>query len=206
MPFRNGNPDEVFLYFPEWEKTLRLLYVGRLGKEKGLDFLFKALRILKDKHINAGLLIVGDGPYRGAVLDLVQQYDLQDMVWFAGRVPRENVCNYYAASDLFVFSSLTETQGLVIAEALAAGCPVVAVDAPGVNEAFTNGIGGALVPPEPMIFARATADLLHNPMERNRQSKMARAQANRFSWDLLGTELEQLYEKTSSWVKQRLVV
>lgn len=193
--YQKGDKEDVFRKFPEWKKKFRLLYVGRLGKEKGLDFLLKALRILKDKDVNAGLLIVGDGPYRGAVLDLVQQYNLQDYVWFAGRVMRERVCNYYAASELFVFSSVTETQGLVVAEALAAGCPVVAVDAPGVNEAFSNGNGGALTPPEPALFAEEVASLLNNQEERLRQGNLARMQANRFSWDILGKELEVIYEE-----------
>ena len=104
-----------------------LLYVGRLAHEKNLFVLFEAVALAFRQDPSLRLWLVGDGPFRQACMEKVRELNMGDRVRFVGFVPREEVDRYYAASDLFVFSSITETQGLVVQEAMVHGLPAIAV-------------------------------------------------------------------------------
>jgi glycosyltransferase involved in cell wall biosynthesis len=121
-----------------------LLYVGRLAREKNLGLLVKAFERLAVKHDDLYLLIVGGGPYEAGCRDLVGESACCNRVVFAGYIPRNQVAKYYSAGDLFTFPSTTETQGLVICEAMGAGLPCVAVDAGGSPEMVIEGEDGLL--------------------------------------------------------------
>jgi len=144
--FRNGKCDKL-------QKELNLsykpfLYVGRVAYEKSIDFIIKAFSALNDKLKTEGqlreksaealphLVIIGDGPARASLERLVNSKNLSLLVHFLGWRKREELKDYYASSLAFVFASETETQGLVVAEAEAAGLPVIAVKASGVDEAL----------------------------------------------------------------------
>lgn len=104
------------------------LAVGRLALEKNLDILVEALARVRSPQVR--LAFVGDGPEREALEALVLERALTDRVRFLGTLPRESLPDFYASADAFLFPSLTETQGLVQVEALAAGLPVLAADSP----------------------------------------------------------------------------
>lgn len=117
--------------------------VARLAKEKNLDFLLRALAIRKEKHAaDFRLAIVGDGPYRGKLCSLAEELGIREDIAFVGAVPNEKIKNYCRAADLFLFSSLSETQGIVLLEAMAAGTPVLALRASGVRDVVVNGRNG----------------------------------------------------------------
>ncbi|HEX3456817.1 MAG TPA: glycosyltransferase, partial [Candidatus Baltobacteraceae bacterium] len=105
-----------------------LLAVGRLAKEKNLELVLQALAIANDASLK--LAIAGDGPHRQALEEIVRAAGLGGSTRFLGVVGRDALPDLYASSDAFVMPSTTETQGLVLAEALAAGVLVVAADAP----------------------------------------------------------------------------
>jgi len=138
-----------------------LLYVGRIAGEKGLDFLLHVFARIVAERPHARLLLVGDGPGEGELQKLARELSIGDQVVFCGAVPHSEVPHYAAAADLFVFSSVTETQGLVLIEAMAAGTPIVAVEAPGSKDVLDEG-GGLLVPLGEEAFADAVIDLLRD--------------------------------------------
>lgn len=104
-----------------------LIYVGRLGKEKNIDFLIKAFSEVDQKEKSV-MFIVGDGPERKNLEHLASELGLAEKIIFTGFVPTKEVQHYYAGADIFLFASKTETQGLVVAEAMAAKLPVVVVE------------------------------------------------------------------------------
>ncbi|NLZ93235.1 MAG: glycosyltransferase family 4 protein [Firmicutes bacterium] len=130
------------LKIPEHKKIL--LHLGRLGKEKNVVFLLQAYKIIRQSQPNTVLVIVGDGPEREALQSQAQEMGLAPHIIFTGSMPRELVINCYAGADLFVFASTTETQGLVLGEAKAAGLPCVAVKALGASEMVKDGVDGFL--------------------------------------------------------------
>jgi glycosyltransferase involved in cell wall biosynthesis len=136
-----------------------LLYVGRLAREKNLGFLLRAFARIVATRSQARLLMVGDGPEGDGVRDTARDLGLGDKVVFTGAIPHGEVPDYAAAANVFVFSSLTETQGLVLIEAMAAGTPVVAVEAPSSVDVLAEG-GGVLVPAREEAFANAVLALL----------------------------------------------
>ncbi|AQT70139.1 GDP-mannose-dependent alpha-mannosyltransferase [Anaerohalosphaera lusitana] len=120
-------------------------HVGRLAEEKNLKFLCQSAKKFLQAKPDAKLLIVGDGPSRKNLESLFDGTDVADRAVFAGMKSDQDLIDSYHAADVFAFSSLTETQGMVLAEAMAAGCPVVALKAPGVNDVLEHGSNGYLL-------------------------------------------------------------
>lgn len=134
--------------------------VARLAKEKNIDFLLRALAMRKERQISESnrisgetaeslvgqsdfrLVVVGDGPCRNELEKLAKKLNLEEEIVFAGKVPNEQVKNYCKAADLFLFASESETQGIVILEAMAASTPVLAINATGVCDVVVNGRNG----------------------------------------------------------------
>lgn len=109
------------------KKDFILLFVGRIAKEKSIDFLIKNLKDLTKKIPRLKLVIVGDGPDVKELLELTNDMKLNNNVIFTGKVPWTDVPNYYQLCDVFVTASKSETQGLTVLEAMAASKPVVAI-------------------------------------------------------------------------------
>lgn len=141
-----------------------LLFVGRLGKEKNIEFLIESFSELCEKHSNLKLLLVGDGPYKPILEAQVERLGLKGKVIFAGYIPRHEVYRYYSSADMFVFSSITETQGLVILEAMFCGLPVVAVKASGVEDMIEDGQSGFLTEHTTQAFSSKVDQLLNDEL------------------------------------------
>lgn len=124
-----------------------LLYMGRVAREKSLDFLLEAFADATQRDPRLRLAVIGDGPERPALEAIAQGLGLTGKAHFLGYRPRGDLRHYLAAARAFVFASQTETQGLVSLEAQSAGVPVVAVRASGTNEAVAPDVGGLLVEP-----------------------------------------------------------
>jgi len=175
------------------EEAEVLLYVGRLAGEKNLDFLLRAFARIAEERPGARLLLVGDGPAKGKLRKLAQKLDIESDVTFTGAVPHEKVPDYAAAADLFVFASVTETQGLVLTEAMAAGTPVVAVEAPGSIDILTQG-GGVLVEPQEQAFSEAVLGLLSDEERLKAKGEEAFQIAQRYSVSAIAERLLAVYE------------
>ena len=121
-----------------------ILYLGRIGYEKSIDFLIKNHTAVVKKCKNAKLLIVGDGPDLDKFKELVRKLKLEDNVVFTGKVDWESTKYYYNMSDIFVTASSTETQGLTVVEALSSSLPVVALDDDSFRTVVIDGLSGYL--------------------------------------------------------------
>jgi 1,2-diacylglycerol 3-alpha-glucosyltransferase len=116
-------------------------HVGRLAAEKNLPFLTGALRKVLDADPSVTFVVVGDGPEKQAIEELLPA----ERIITTGCLHGTELAEAYAAMDIFVFASQSETQGMVLAEAMAAGVPVVALDGPGVREILRNDCNGILL-------------------------------------------------------------
>ncbi len=179
-------PDEFFL-----------LYAGRLGTEKNLHFLLRAFRVLLESWTSPQplrLVLAGGGPHLPIFQEYAQELGLTKHVIFTGFIPREELVDYYRAADLFVFASKTETQGLVLMEAMAAGLPAVAVRAMGVTDIVFHGETGMLVPEDETIFAQTVRELLQNPQLREHLRAGAKRKAHEMSIQHSVTKLIEIFE------------
>lgn len=157
--------------------------VSRLAKEKNLRYLASAVAGFLRQNPRACFLLVGEGPESDGLRSTFRQQGVAGQVIMAGMQTGDALCAAYRAMDIFAFSSRSETQGLVIAEAMAAGLPVVALSAPGVREVVHDGHNGFLLPARarPASFAAKMGELAADPILRRRQRRAARATAAKFS-------------------------
>jgi glycosyltransferase involved in cell wall biosynthesis len=130
------------------------LVVSRLGVEKNVELALDALARLPELR----LAIVGEGPHRQALEERAQRLGVAGRVRFTGALARERLPDVYASVDAFVFPSTTDTQGLVLAEALAAGLPVVAAQSEASRDVL--GEGGRIVAADPAALAPALAEAI----------------------------------------------
>jgi glycosyltransferase involved in cell wall biosynthesis len=164
-----------------------LLFVSRLAREKNVELLLDAARA---SSVPVRLVIAGDGPERTMLEQRAAEHGIADRIRFLGSVERERLPDLYASADAFVFPSVTETQGLVLVEALAAGALVIAADAPPVREVL--GGAGRLVAPEARAFASAFADVPIAPDAG--ETAKACAAAARYGIDRQAQRVAALYE------------
>ncbi|NWO56307.1 glycosyltransferase family 4 protein [Chromohalobacter salexigens] len=135
-------------------------HVGRLAMEKNLDFLAAALARFLARHPKARALIVGEGEARMAMHEHAAREGVADRFHYTGKLHDQALIDAYHAMDAFAFASHSETQGMVIAEAMAAGLPVVAINASGVREVLRDGVNGIMLPGDDIdAFANALETL-----------------------------------------------
>lgn len=163
-----------------------LLYVGRLSAEKEIDRIKPVLEAIP----NARLALVGDGPYRAEL----EKHFTGTSTYFVGYLTGANLAAAFASADAFIFPSRTETLGLVLLEAMAAGCPVIAANAGGIPDIVTDGLNGYLFDPADEQGAiTATQRLLANPQERDTLRANARREAERWGWAAATRQLQSFY-------------
>lgn len=166
-----------------------LLYVGRLSAEKEVDRIKPVLNAIP----NARLALVGDGPHRQAL----EKHFADTPTYFVGYLQGQELASAFASADAFVFPSRTETLGLVLLEAMAAGCPVVAARSGGIPDIVEDGVNGYLFDPADEQGAiTATQRLLANPDEREMLRRNARSEAERWSWAAATLQLREYYRST----------
>jgi glycosyltransferase involved in cell wall biosynthesis len=169
-----------------------LTYVGRIAPEKDIDTLMKIAKHLppyiKD-HIH--WLIVGDGPLRNELLKLAEPN-----MTFTGYLNGHDLAETYAASDVFVFPSPTETFGNVVLESMACGTPVVGANSGGVKNIITHGKNGLLCEPKNVEdFCQSIMTILMNDEKRSKMGIQARQYALNQNWDTIFDGLLQHYEE-----------
>jgi glycosyltransferase involved in cell wall biosynthesis len=174
-----------------------VLFVGRLVEHKGLEYLIRSAR-----SVDAKYLIVGEGELRRKFEEEVKNLGLSDKIIFTGKVSSTELPKYYAASNVFVLPSVArlEAFGLVIAEAMSCGKPVIVSDIPGVRELITDNVEGVLVPPmDEKVLSEKINILLSNPEMRKRMGESGRKKVEeKFSWERVIGEIEKVYEEVVS--------
>lgn len=187
--FGSGSRDERLRRRVGARKSDRLiLCVSRLAKEKNLELLFEALALADDPALK--LAIAGDGPAREALEERARECGVLDRTCFLGIVARDQLPDLYASADAFVMPSETETQGLVMAEALSAGARVIAADAPQNREVL--GGAGIVIPATADAFAAAFRAVpgVADPIF----AAQSRRAASRFAIDSQIDRMSALYE------------
>ena len=168
-----------------------LIYVGRLSAEKQIERIKPVLEALPSTR----LALVGDGPYRQQLEKIFQGTSTT----FVGYLSGNELASAYASGDAFLFPSSTETLGLVLLEAMAAGCPVVGANKGGIPDIISDGENGCLYNPDgendgALSLIEATKKLLGNEVERTAMRKAARSEAERWGWAGATKQLRSYYE------------
>ncbi|MFP4002053.1 MAG: glycosyltransferase family 4 protein, partial [Thermoplasmata archaeon] len=173
-----------------------ITYVGRIVYHKGLEYFVRAAKHLRDQNVQ--FILVGTGEFRSELERIIEREELEDTVMFAGRVPNEDLPNYYAATDIFVLPSVSrlEAFGIVALEAMSSEVPVIVSDIPGVREVIVEGKHGLLA--EPMNsedIAGKIRTLLENPDMAERMGKKGRERVEeKFTWQKVAEDIESVYK------------
>lgn len=173
-----------------------VITVGRLAREKRFDVLLAAFAEAA-RGSPARLLVVGGGPQDAELRTIAGQLGVREQVVFSGPLPHPRVLECYAAADVFAFASPTETQGLVVVEAMAAGLPVIAVRAGGVAEVVHDGETGRLVALDTHALARAIRQALDDADFRRRCGVAGRRAARAYAIEAVVQRLVTLYQRVS---------
>lgn len=144
------------------EKERILVTIGRLAPEKNLKTLLLAYALVMKSNQNTRLIVIGDGPQKEELKKFAKDLGISEQVHFTGLVPFDQIPRYLKAADIFCFSSITETQGLVTMEAMAAGLPVVAVKGTGTTEIVQDGKTGILTENTPESLAQAIIQVIED--------------------------------------------
>ncbi len=169
-------------------------YIGRVAHEKNIGFLLRMFRKVLESVPRALLVIAGEGPARQALRQQAAQLGLAEHVHFAGYLERDSaLLDCYAAADVFVFASRTETQGLVLLEAMAQGAAVVSTAQLGTRSILVPGSGALVVPEEPDTFAAAVVRVLGDAELRQELGSRGRAYARQWSSAAMARRLADLY-------------
>ena len=165
-----------------------LLYIGRLSAEKQIE----RIRPVLDALPEARLALVGDGPHRQQLERLFEGTPTS----FVGYLAGDDLASAYASGDAFVFPSSTETLGLVLLEAMAAGCPVVGANRGGIPDIVSDGINGCLYDPDqPASLIAAVQRLLGDGATRAQLRQAARLEAERWGWAGATAQLQGYYRQ-----------
>ena len=175
-----------------------LLYVGRLAKEKNLDMLLSAFQLVLREAPETWLVVVGGGPYEKALQEHARDLGVDERVIFVGPMAPSQVRSAYTVGDVFLWPSVTETQGLAVCEALSAGLPCVAVRAGGTPECVREEVDGLLTNNDTREFAESALKLLRDDGLRRRMAKEAAKNASRFSTAETAAKFLDLYSSVIS--------
>jgi len=180
-------------------QPFRLMFSGRLNgphEQKGVDVLLKSLPPILSRH-QVVLDIVGTGPRLDQYRALARKLDVESSVRFLGFLEHDQMPAQYAGADLFVLPSRRESFGLVLAEAMACGLPVVATTAGAIPEVVDDGKTGLLVPPDdPQAFADAVSSLLGDPARMNVLGLRGEERvADHFTWDRVAQRVIEGYHR-----------
>ena len=176
------------LHGPYDDQGHLLLYIGRLSAEKQIE----RIRPVLEAMPQARLALVGDGPHRQQLERLFEG----TATTFVGYLAGEELAAAYASGDAFLFPSSTETLGLVLLEAMAAGCPVVGANRGGIPDIVNDGVNGCLYDPDqPGSLVDAVQRLLGDQDQRSRLRVAARQEAERWGWAGATEQLRNYYRQ-----------
>lgn len=200
-----GISTEDFFYDAEISKNIRERYLGdkklllctvsRLEKEKNIMFILEGLAKFKSRKGDCfKMLLIGDGSQKDELMSYAEMLNLTDNIIFTGCIEHSQIRNYYHASDIFVFASRSETQGIVLLEAMAAGLPVVAVKASGVNDVVTDGWNGYITEPVVDEWEKKLEIVFDNPDLKEAMKKNSITRAREYLSCNIAKKVEKLYQ------------
>jgi len=195
----------------ELRKTLKLndeivfISVSRLSNEKNIDFMIEAISALRQETSKPfHFLVIGDGHQNDRLQHRIQELGLETHISLVGAVPPEDIAVWYRLGDAFLFASKSETQGMVILEAMAAGLPVVAVRSSGIDDVVRQGFNGFKTPERQDQWCAQVKRLLEDDELRNTLSRQALAFAKDFSVEQFATDVREIYATTLALSDKKL--
>lgn len=171
-----------------------VLYVGRIAPEKNLALLVEATERLVSAEPQVRLVYVGGGEFEKELHMLAEKSSAHAHITFTGPMPRNELNKAYQSAEVFVFPSLTDTQGLVLHEAALAGCPIVLCD-PSVSEVAVQGDNAYAAEPTATSVAEAVGCIIHDEQERARCSAASLKLAHQFTETKQTKKLSDFYER-----------
>lgn len=176
-----------------------VLYLGRLKKYKGVQYLIQAMEHVVTKMPKSRLAIVGDGDYRSELEELVELMDLQDIVSFHGYVSEREKIRLLKRAWVLVVPSVREGFGIVVIEAAASGTPTIGTNTTGLKDSIVDGKTGFLVPyGKPKILGRKICEILSDGELRKRLSKHAHKWAKNFGWEKTAEKFETVIQQEAT--------
>jgi 1,2-diacylglycerol 3-alpha-glucosyltransferase len=176
-----------------------LAYAGRIAKEKNIPRVLTMFREVLRQEPDTHLLLLGGGPYESTIREMIDDLGIGARTRMTGFVTREVIIQGLRGADMFVFASHTETQGLVLGEAMACTVPVIAVSADAPSELLDDGVEGYLVPDEDAPFAEAVLTLVRDRALAHTLGQKARVRAETLSAHRCTAELVKVYEQEISY-------
>lgn len=197
--FSHANPDQFRRKYAIPDNRKLLLNVSRVAFEKNMGLLLDVVHELKYKHPEVYLIIAGEGPAKKDYQQQVEKMGLSDSVCFVGYLDRNTeLIDCYHCADVFVFSSKTETQGLVLLEAMASGTPVVSVAAMGTVDILTNCEGALVSSDQVNDFAQKVGQLLQDSSQHTQLSKAAKLYAAGWNSSNLAGRMLLFYQQITN--------
>lgn len=178
-----------------WHDDKVIVSAGRLAEEKNWVTLLQAFAMVQKAQPKIRLVLLGDGPQSEELRQLAGELEIAERVTFVGKVSFEEIPNYFKAADFFAFASVTETQGLVTLEAMAAGLPVVAVDASGTRDILEDGKQGFLTENDPKALAKAIIKLSKDSDLMGKFKSAALKTSRTYDNNRLARKMVKVYEK-----------
>ncbi len=170
---------------------IEILTVANLTKRKGIDYLIRAVHVLKKGCVR--LRIVGDGPERARLCEIAKRLGLSDEVVFESRVSRRRLRDLYRSSDIFCLPSLVEPFGKVVIEAMACGKPVIVTNTEGPSQIVGHMRDGIIVPKQDHKKLAEAISLLFDRSLRDSMGRYARKKAEEYSWKRVAEKLYRIY-------------
>ena len=178
-----------------------IVFVGRLAQEKNIEFLIENHRDIVKHNKDVRLLIIGDGPDMDSYKELVHKLKLDDKVLLVGKVPYEEMPNYYQLADIFVTASKTETQGLTVIEAMAAGITPVCIKDESFEDAIIDGLNGRFFENK-RDYVKIINELIDHPEELAKYSHQARLNAESHSSKYYADRVLDIYRSMTKKEKK----
>ena len=172
-----------------------LVYIGRLAREKNIQFLIEAFAYASRQAKKVKLLIIGTGPLRKSLQRHLFRLGICDRVHFAGFLPYSQLPRYLACADAFVTASMTEVHALTVIEAMACGLPVLGITSSGVGDAVTNGVTGLLSPHNLRLFGEMMLRLSEEDEQRRLLGEQARQSSKAFSIESTAAAVLDCYQR-----------
>ncbi len=196
-PLEDGLPIELTRLEPG---ARVLVFIGSLIRRKNVAILPTILARLRSRHPHLHLLVAGEGPERGTLVDQARRCDVADRVHPLGAISEDQKVRLLNRAEVFLFPSRVEGFGIAAAEAMACGTPVVAARAGGLSEVVEDNLTGWLCDPEdPEAFATAVDRLLQDPaLGRSMGEAGRRRVLERFCWESAGARILEIYERTAA--------
>ena len=204
--FENPDRESLRKKYNIRDNEILLTLISRLTAEKNVGFLLDAVLDILRNNKSVKFMICGDGNLKNNLEKVVRDSGLAGRVIFVGIVSGAEKKNYYAAGDIFVYASKSETQGMILTEAMYSGLPIVAVRATGVRDIVEDGKTGFLVPENKQEFQEMIEKLISDPILRKDFSEEAKKTAReKYTAKICAKKMLEVYEKSRALKNSRFI-